>query len=62
MNEAVSITAVLTDGTIHSGQSVNGIRRADMTECFYTLEDGTKVNALVRKPKDTGLEIEGYPV
>jgi hypothetical protein len=52
MNEAVSITVVMKDGTLHSGQSTNGIRRSDMAECFYTLKDGTKVNALIREKRE----------
>jgi hypothetical protein len=51
MNEAVSITVVLSDGTIHSGQSTNGIKRSEMTKCFYTLADGTTVDALVREKR-----------
>lgn len=69
MNEAVSITVVRKDGTIYTGQSTNGIDRKDMDKCFYTLEDGKKVNTLLRekagtKKKTVSLtdSIEGHAV
>lgn len=51
MKEAVSIVCVLKDGTIHAGQSTNGILRKDMDECYYVLEDGTKADALLREKR-----------
>jgi hypothetical protein len=48
---AVSITVVLKDGTLHAGQSTNGIRRSEMEKCFYTLADGTTVDAMVREDR-----------
>lgn len=51
MNEAISISVITKDGIIHTGQSTGDIKRTDMTAAWYTLEDGSKVNALIRKAK-----------
>lgn len=55
--EAISISVITKDGTIHTGQSIGDIKRTDMTAAWYTLEDGSKVNAMVRET-----EIEGHAV
>lgn len=51
-NEATYITVVTKKGAVTIGQDTNGVDRKTMAQCYYTLENGTEVDALLREKRD----------
>lgn len=49
--EAISISVITKDGLIHTGQHTGTLKREDMQAAWYTLSDGTKVDALLREKR-----------